>query len=153
MRKGTFLILLVSLTLIACGLSRAQVEQAWVATYGGDSSGDQHSDFVTALKVDRLGRVHVTGDSYGTNGTPNIVTIQYSATGQPLWVASYDAARNSDYPGALVLDESGNVYITGISYGSQTGADLIALKYDSSGNLLWASRYNGVANVSDAGNA
>src|SRR6185503_5463441 len=153
MRKGTFLILLVSLTLIACGLARAQVEQAWVATYGGDSSGDQHSDFVTALKVDRLGRVHVTGDSYGTNGTPNIVTIQYSATGQPLWVASYDGARVSEHAKALVLDDSGNIYITGTSDGGSSGADLIALKYDSSGNLLWAARYNGPGNSSDTGDA
>ncbi|HEY2953607.1 MAG TPA: SBBP repeat-containing protein, partial [Verrucomicrobiae bacterium] len=144
------------LVLLFAGLSaRAQVQQAWATTYDGDSVQPEQPDYdqVRAMAVDSAGRVHVTGQSYGSNGTPNIVTIQYSPEGRPLWIASYDAARDSDYPWAMVLDDFGNIYITGTSYGFTTGADVVTLKYDSSGNLLWASRYNGPANSSDSGNA
>jgi hypothetical protein len=45
---------------------------------------------------------------------------------------------------------SGNVYLTG-SAKIDTSADIITLKYDSDGNLLWAATYNGVGYGNDAG--
>src|SRR5688572_26931247 len=91
----------------------AQVNVAWIATYDGDNLEGQYDyDAAGSMAVDRAGRLHVTGNVYGSNGTPNIVTIQYRPDGQPNWIASYDAEQNSDHPEALVLDDAGNVYIT-----------------------------------------
>jgi len=47
----------------------------------------------------------------------------------------------------------GNVYVTGISYGSGTGYDYATIKYDPNGNELWVERYNGPDNSWDSARA
>ena len=64
----------------------------------------------------------------------------------PKWVAIYDgpASTNSyDQPVAMAVDAAGNVYVTGQSRGVDGNDDYATIKYDSNGNQLWASRYDG----------
>jgi len=152
MRKLNLLVL--GLLLLSFASARSQVQVEWIATYDGDNLEGQYDyDYVTSMAVDSAGRLHVTGNVYGSNGTPNILTIQYRPDGQPNWIASYDAARNQDYSDALVLDDDGNVYVAGSSATFVAGDDLVVLKYDSSGHLLWVARYNGPGNTSDTAEA
>src|SRR5262249_45020257 len=60
------------------------------------------------------------------------------------WVARYNGPAN-DFDGgvAIVLDSSGNVYVTGESVGVGTSADYLTLKYNSSGEQEWVTRYDG----------
>ena len=51
------------------------------------------------------------------------------------------------------MDGSGNVYVTGRSYGSGTDYDYATLKYDPDGNQLWIQRYNGPGNALDEATA
>ncbi len=63
------------------------------------------------------------------------------------WVARYNGPGNSyDYAEGIAVDFSGNVYVTGRSWGSGTEYDYATIKYDSAGNELWLARYNGPAN-------
>ena len=60
------------------------------------------------------------------------------------WVARYDGAGNAtDYPTALALDDSGNVYVTGRTQVSVYNYDYATIKYNSVGETLWVRRYNG----------
>jgi hypothetical protein len=54
----------------------------------------------------------------------------------------------------VLVDSSGNVYVTGItrSLGASNGAgDVLLLKYDSSGNLLWQKTWGGLKDDSGQG--
>jgi len=67
-----------------------------------------------------------------------------------VWVARYNGPGDSgDYAYAIAIDNSGNIYVTGYSYGSGTYDDYATVKYDSSGVEQWVARYNGPGNYED----
>ncbi len=66
------------------------------------------------------------------------------------WVARYNGPANGDdVVNAIAVDGSGNIYVTGRSWGSGTDYDYATIKYNTSGKQLWAKRYNGPVNDED----
>ncbi|MEO0110260.1 MAG: SBBP repeat-containing protein, partial [candidate division WOR-3 bacterium] len=129
----------------------SQVDTAWVRRYNGPGNS---SDAATALAIDNLGNVYVTGESPGSGTSYDYATIKYDANGNQLWVARYNGPGNSsDVANAIVVDNSGNVYVTGLSTGSGTSSDYATIKYNASGTQLWVARYNGPGNSGDGANA
>jgi uncharacterized delta-60 repeat protein len=121
--------------------------QQWVARYNGP--GNDY-DFAYALAIDGSGNVYVTGRSYGSGTVYDYATVKYNSAGVQQWVARYNGLGNSwDEAYALAIDGSGNVYVTGYSYGSGTSADYATVKYNSSGVQQWVARYNGPGNYQD----
>ena len=117
-------------------------QQLWTARYNGPGNG---ADEPIDLVLDAAGNVYVTGSSVGAGSGSDYATLKYDgASGQQLWAARYNGAgRSEDQAGALVLDATGNVYVTGSSYGR---SDYVTLKYSPSGQQLWEARYNGISN-------
>ncbi len=122
------------------------VEQ-WVVRYNGPAN---HWDDPSAIVVDYLGNIYVTGRSVDADLEDDYATIKYNSSGVEQWVARYDGPANSyDDARALTIDNGANVYVTGYSTGSGTGQDYGTVKYDSSGVEQWVARYNGPANALD----
>ena len=66
------------------------------------------------------------------------------------WEARYNGAGDStDYSYLFAVDGSGNVYVTGNSYESETNYDYATVKYNSSGIPQWVQKYNGPGNSGD----
>jgi hypothetical protein len=132
--------------------------ELWVARYEGPGNG---YDVANALAVDDSGNVYVTGNSF--EFLLDYATIKYDTDGVEQWVARYNGPWNSnDEAIALAVDDSGNVYVTGQSYGLGTLWDYATIKYDTDGDTLWVTLYNGPVNggdgaaaiaVDDSGNA
>jgi uncharacterized delta-60 repeat protein len=60
------------------------------------------------------------------------------------WVARYNGPGSlSDQAKAITVDDSGYIYVTGMSVGSGTGGDYATIKYDKDGNEIWVARYDG----------
>ncbi len=119
----------------------ASGDTKWVRYYNGPGNED---DVANSLAVDDSGNVFVTGYSKGSVTDYDYTTIKYNANGDTAWVQRYDGSGNSDdKASALVLDNLGNVYVTGYSTDSTTYEDYVTIKYDGSGNIVWANRYNG----------
>jgi len=125
------------------------VEQ-WVQRYNGLGNS---SDSATAIAVDVSGNVYVTGISYGS-GTYDYTTIKYNTNGVEQWVQRYNGPGNSDdYANAIAVDVSGNVYVTGESYGSGPYGDYATIKYNTNGVEQWVKRYHGPGNYGDEATA
>jgi uncharacterized delta-60 repeat protein len=115
--------------------------ELWAARYNGMAGSDDHA---RAIALDQSGNVYVTGYSVGTNLSYNYATLKYDPDGNLLWVATYDGpVGEDDRARAIALDQSGNVYVTGDSVGTDVFTDYATIKYDTDGNKLWVARYNG----------
>jgi len=118
----------------------AQVDTAWIRRYNGPWND---YDYASAVAVDPLGNVYVTGYSWGSGTAYDYATIKYAPNGDTLWVRLYNGPRNDhDYANALTLDSAGNVYVTGRSEGSGTYYDYATIKHAPNGDTLWVRRYN-----------
>jgi len=117
----------------------------WINRYNGPQN---NWDEATALALDDVGNVYVTGLS---NGYGDYATVKYSNSGVQQWIArsSNSEGRSYDYPYDLAVDASGNVYITGFNIGSRDDADFTTIKYDASGIEQWIAQYNGPGNSYD----
>lgn len=113
----------------------------WTKTYHGGFGADR----AKAIAVDAAGNVYVTGQSTGdAAGTRyDYATIKYDTNGNQLWVQRYNPSGNQTSSAyAIVVDSSGNVYVTGSSRHSTTNEDWATLKYNASGTLIWERRFN-----------
>src|SRR5574341_21110 len=125
-------------------------DSLWVRRYNGPGkSRDRAHD----LTVDNSGNVYVTGESW--NGADvDFATIKYASNGDSLWAKLYKGPSNDwDEATALVVDDSGNVYVTGSSMDSVTSYDYATIKYAPNGDTLWVRRYNGPGNDVDRASA
>lgn len=59
------------------------------------------------------------------------------------WVRHYmsESHPSFDFAKAMVVDESGNIYVTGQSQSTTTLEDFLTIKYDAQGNEIWTARY------------
>jgi len=114
--------------------------ELWVARYTGLEDGDNAA---VAIGIDGRGNVYVTGQSNSRKGDLDFATVKYDSEGHEIWVARYNGPGNGvDNADTLVVDASGNVYVTGNSRGNKGHDDYATIKYDTNGNQLWVARYD-----------
>jgi uncharacterized delta-60 repeat protein len=121
----------------------------WAKTYDVIHDDDK----AKFIGIDSSGNVYVTGQSdYMTNPTTRtaILTIKYSPNGDLLWTRRY-INTDSIYalPEAMVVDDSGNCFVTGDCSVSGHSSDYITIKYNTVGDIAWLKFLNGSANAAD----
>src|SRR5439155_9997109 len=104
-------------------------EPLWTRRYSGPANMD---DVSLSIAVDSSGDVFVTGNS-GAHPTHDYATIAYSSGGMPLWTNLYNGPGNGDdLAYAIAVDNSGSVFVTGRSTGSDGLNSYVTIKYSSS---------------------
>ncbi|MGB9697638.1 MAG: SBBP repeat-containing protein, partial [Ignavibacteria bacterium] len=101
--------------------------------------GANLSDVAHATAIDASGNIYVTGWSYRNYDVKSmdIVTIKYNSAGVQQWLVRYNGALDTtEFPCAIDVDPSGNVYVLGKSY-TPSGAQIIVIKYNSAGVQQW----------------
>lgn len=133
-----------------------------------ERSGGTSIEKVQDIAIDGSGHAYITGYFNGKTsfGLDTLISVNYediflakfNSSGNVVWAKS-GGGSGYDYCRALAIDDSGNVFVTGhfneygsiggtASFGSTTLtsqgiADIFVVKYDPSGNALWAYRAGG----------
>ncbi|MFC1890282.1 SBBP repeat-containing protein, partial [Thermodesulfobacteriota bacterium] len=131
--------------------------EEWVARYNGPANT---WDDGIAIALDGSGHVYVVGVASTSDGA-DFATIRYTDNGNSAtqdWVDLYAGPGvgpnlDEDIGRAIVVDGSGNVYVTGESQGDGTTYDYCTIKYDEDGNRVWVNRHNGPGNYEDRSKA
>jgi len=92
-------------------------------------------DEPAGMARDAAGNFYLTGRASDNGSTYYIQTVKLDAQLNLLWEVSYTHSGQDGATG-LGLDSQGNVYVCGY-LAEPTGQELILLKYDPNGNLLW----------------
>jgi uncharacterized delta-60 repeat protein len=126
-------------------------DTAWVRLYDGPAGLD---DNLADVAVDAAGDIYAVGSVWGLGTFRDAAAFKYDTDGNMLWLQSYDGtAGELDELERLVIDDNGNVYAVGNSYGADTGQDILLVKYDSDGGEVWHRTLNGTANSHDKAKA
>jgi hypothetical protein len=143
----------------------------WAKNIGGNKDDQGNS-----ITTDAFGNVYLTGGFKSSaitfagviltnagNNNNDVFIAKYGTSGNVLW-AQRAGGSGDDFCNSITTDSLGNVYLTGmfksssITFGSTTLTnadsntyDIFIVKYDPSGNVLWAQRAGG--SNDDSGNS
>lgn len=127
-------------------------------TWTGElQQGTVATDSAKGVAMDSSGNVYLAGSTLGdldgnlNRGGEDLFLIKYAASGVRQWTRQLGSAA-SDSANAVAVDGAGNIYLAGSTLGvlpglgnsSAGGEDLILLKFDSSGALLWSRQFGSV---------
>jgi hypothetical protein len=115
------------------------VSLQWARFYG---SPNNRNDYARAMVADDSGNVYMTGASEGIDSKSDYVTIKYNSSGAQQWVARFDGFKGIDYPAAIAMDGSGNLYVTGYSQDNGTYFHYATVKYNNAGVQQWVARFS-----------
>jgi hypothetical protein len=152
--------------LITSSISTFAQAPDWLWAKG---AGGTYNDYTHSIAVDANGNSYVTGyfdsptitfgstvltNANSAGGTCDIFIVKYDESGNVLW-AKGEGGTSTDYAYSITVDANGNSFITGyfdspsIIFGSTTltnadntgnTGDIFIVKYNTSGNVLWAKR-------------
>src|SRR5687767_8758095 len=113
----------------------------WLQNFAGTNGA---RNLPAAIAVNAGGEAYVTGSAdFGLDGNSDIglLGIKYDTAGNLLWaVRRNEPLPNRNYARALALDVAGNVWIAATTLaGPEHVPTVLIVKYDPSGNELWAS--------------
>ncbi|MBT3228202.1 MAG: T9SS type A sorting domain-containing protein [Candidatus Marinimicrobia bacterium] len=115
--------------------------EEWVARYNGAVN---LNDYATAIDLDNLGNIYVTGYTVGDALNDDITTVKYTSAGDEVWVRDFDGEANFEDRGShIAVDNRGGVVVSGSTYGLSGGKDFVTLKYSSTGDVQWTNIYDG----------
>ena len=161
------LVILLVTVLVVMTTNAQDVVFDWAKQMGGINSDNGYS-----IVVDAQGNIYTTGYFYDTvDFDPGVGVFNITSTGSAdVFITKFDASGNfvwaknlggpqTDFGLAIALDNTGNIYTTGLFVGTSdfdpnagifnltsTGGDTFISKLDPSGNFVWAKKIDSPAN-------
>jgi len=114
-------------------------------------NGTDRYDEARGVATDSSGNVYVTGYTEGgldgntSVGKADLFVVKYNSSGTKQWTNQLGSSSR-DSANDIATDASGNIYVTGTTYGDLDGntsggkADLFVVKYNSSGTKQWTNQ-------------
>lgn len=114
----------------------------WDVLYNGIPNAKSYG---IALTVDNNDNVYVAGAYFNpTTQNHDYLILKYNSFGVQLWSHLYaDTGNGDDFPAAIAIDDSNNVYVTGVTFDQTTDYDYLTIKVNSNGSsTAWNKKYD-----------
>lgn len=135
----TFLSLLLTLFIFPVH-AQTYVNREWVSNFGSPDSIRLISTTTSAASdIISVSNTYVSGEH------ADILITKTNSGGTLQWQTTWNDPINlSDYGAAVATDAAGYIYVAGIGqYAKQDTFDIVILKYDPAGTLIWQQIYDG----------
>ncbi len=118
---------------------------------GGSGNG---IDKLNAITYDNSGHIYLTGAVLNANNNYDARTIKLNPNLSIVWSRDYNGIDSlDDESNDVKVDDIGNVYIAGYSTSSSESKNILLIKYDNLGNIIFEKLQNGLGNGNDRANA
>jgi hypothetical protein len=113
----------------------------WTKQINGSAN---YHDFGAGLTVTTSGDVYITGAITNNTTTlaPELIIRKYNSSGTQQFSTTYSGAGYGCVGKDIVVDASGNSFITGAEYNSGFTADILTIAFGSTGTQLWADLFD-----------
>ncbi len=105
--------------------------------------GSEYDDYARTIEPTADGGFIITGSTYPSSNNMDLFVIKTDPQGEVEWTRSYDISQYDHGFCGLQTDDGGFI-LTGTTNNNLTAsADILLLKTDAYGNLLWYQMYGG----------
>jgi hypothetical protein len=129
----------------------AQTSVSWFEDWREDGGTTEAAYSNTASAYDNAGKLIVASSVENASGGISLSLKKLGSTGNTIWSKVFNIVQtNKILVGNIAIDDSDNIHIAAtMSSGSQTTADALVIKYNTSGVKLWHKTYNNPDNNYD----
>ncbi len=114
--------------------------------------GNDHLfDAANAIATDQFGNAYAAGYITSKDSSLDAFVVKLSPEGKLEWKRKYVSVK-VDVFNSLIVDDSSNVYLSGVTNNGQRSSDILILKYNVAGDLKWQRIYDGVFSERDMSN-
>lgn len=136
-------IIFFTLFAIPSGESFCQPTLEWTKHYSFESG---FNNYAVDMVLDRTGNIYVMGYVHYSEENQDLLLIKYDESGNLKWGRKYTCGDSSAiYPAGIVLDNAENVIVSSTcrkTINNKIIFCFLTIKYDKSGDTLWARNYN-----------
>lgn len=122
---------------------------AWSRIYNGQG-GQQDRGNKIIIGYDH--NIVITGTCFQQSTGFDFLTIKYDGTGNIVWTKTFNNEPDVSIDNGISLskDVNNNIFVTGSCANSVSfKSNVVTLKYNPSGQLIWARRFDGLGNDDD----
>lgn len=126
--------------------------QQWAAVFNGAANDSDEAD---CIALDPSGNVLTGGKSKSSSSDADGIIIKYNSSGNQQWFRTFSgsALNSKDEIISVAADNSNNIIASGSTNNLISGYDILTIKYNSSGDVLWNASLNGTAGSDDRPNS
>ncbi len=144
--KSRLIRLLVILPFFALTACKTEINPEWDLYYSQAADNQSRVEWLSNIAVDAYGDLVSSGSTVliGGNRQQNALIVKHDSNGQFIWALEHDIAlgafRSDDKITDMVLDDDGNIYLTGVRYiveNEQQRYGSFLMKVNRYGEINW----------------
>jgi uncharacterized delta-60 repeat protein len=125
------------------------LDTLWSVHINGNDNA--YNEFAIDIALDDTSNVYALCRLQNDPGFTDFAVVKINSSGQVIWREEFDQDGGQDIPEDMVMDDEGNIYVTGRVRRTGGGGynDFVVIKYNNAGVQQWKSYYDGPEHFDD----